>query len=174
MDRYSGMAYARPGNLMPIVVRDWPLESSGSFGREARVPTALNISNSTVHWDTPAFLDALDMAGRFGKTGKDLACIYLHHLWQHFLNFAQLGAYEKQQMRIVVTLPAGWPDAICVKVKDVLDQAGILGSVPSYDLQFLREPQAVALAMVYDAKDDSLLAVRLGNGIDLDAMLTSS
>ncbi|KEZ44401.1 hypothetical protein SAPIO_CDS3391 [Scedosporium apiospermum] len=109
----------------------------------------------TIHWGygVPEDVDAFRLFKLLLLHPDDLE----PGLWKHFLARTQLSSAEREQMRIVVSLPASWPDTILATMKDILVQAGIIGSRHGHNLQFVREPQAAALAMIYDAEVSGFL-----------------
>lgn len=175
--------------MVPTVFVDWPTVGGADLRQEVKVPTTMDTTlGPTIHWgygvpedvdafrlfkllllhpddlepgvrNWAAFQNAQERGGKSRRSANDLAGTYLCQLWKHFLARTQLSSTEREQMRIVVSLPASWPDTILATMKDILVQAGIIGSRHGHNLQFVREPQAAALAMIYDAEVSGFLKV---------------
>ncbi|KAK4154802.1 hypothetical protein C8A00DRAFT_32397 [Chaetomidium leptoderma] len=157
---YSGIAFARPGDLVPKALHTWPSRSSHVSAKYSKVPTALSISpDNDTQWGygvssenepfvlfklllvrqdllpqtvqtSPLFRDIQKKSALVGMTGRALASAYLGKLWQHFLSDARFNEQERNEMQLAITIPAGWPESVQADMTAALREAGILASTP--------------------------------------------
>lgn len=91
-----------------------------------------------------------------------LTAAYLKHLWaKASVSLADRLRPERLQdlyMRLVVTIPAVWPQDASGRMHKALEDSGILGSARLVNLHFMRETEASAVYSLTDIALDSALA----------------
>jgi molecular chaperone DnaK (HSP70) len=95
------------------------------------------------------------------KSAMELVSMYLGELWDHFVVSDTISAEDPTGLQIYITIPAGWPDSVRKQMTGALDKAGIITWAPGCRVEYLREPQAAAHAMVHDLQQQIKLQVRV-------------
>ncbi|KAK4041240.1 hypothetical protein C8A01DRAFT_34761 [Parachaetomium inaequale] len=178
----SAIAYARPGNRTPKRLWKWNSMGSNAPINAAKAPTRLLLgADDSVDWGfiTPSEGEILDLfklllvpddllppaihgsplfqalqkkRAQLGMTATDLTAIYLGPLMQHLVRVIRLTDEQRRNMELVVTIPAGWPESVC-----------ILGPGSGVHLRFVGEARAAAGAMIEDLR--LVKEVRVGDMI---------
>ncbi|KAL7909218.1 actin-like ATPase domain-containing protein [Trichoderma velutinum] len=89
----------------------------------------------------------------------DIISDYLRELWNHSLSCIEraegASMMNLSSLKVIVTLPAIWPPYAQFRMKEAIEKAGIMNfrSTADTTLQFIREPEAAALASLQDMSD---------------------
>lgn len=97
--------------------------------------------------------EARDRLQDLGKSAVDVIASFLKRLWSHCLERMKVAeganTVDTSRFHVVVTLPAIWPNYARERMRQAVDQAGILQQRPGVGkttLDFVTEPEAAALA----------------------------
>ncbi len=99
-------------------------------------------------------------------TTIEVIALFLRHLWnhaiQHITKSVSCNLVNYSRFRIVITLPAIWPEYARVRMKEAAKQAGMLAEreAGETELVFLAEPETAALATLSDMKNRCDIKVR--------------
>ncbi|KAK5990390.1 Heat shock 70 kDa 12B-like protein [Cladobotryum mycophilum] len=100
--------------------------------------------------------EARALLTRLNKHAIEVISNYLRELWDHSIENIERsvgrGLVQLSRFKIVVTLPAIWPAYAQARMKQAIEQAGILEMRSAGDttLTFVSEPEAAALATIED------------------------
>lgn len=107
-------------------------------------------------FNSDQYKEAVSISQKLGKTGVELIAEYLKQIWLHTLDVIERSDgrefLELCAFKIVVTLPAIWPEYTKMRMTKAMKKAGILGArdAGQSSLRFVSEPEAAALATITD------------------------
>jgi molecular chaperone DnaK (HSP70) len=103
---------------------------------------------------------------RHNITTVDAIALYLRHLWNHSIqriaDTVSRNLVNYCRFRIVMTLPAIWPEYARSRMRNAVEQAGMLKERLAGDTEliFVSEPEAAALATLADMEGRCDIKVR--------------
>lgn len=114
---------------------------------------------------------------KMNKTAIEVIGLYLRLLWNHAIDVITTALGSSLVMistfRVVVTLPAIWPEYAKKRMRDAIEFSGITNSREAGQTQvsFVSEPEAAALSTLHDMSDrhdvqadDTFIVVDCGGG----------
>lgn len=177
---YSGVSWAiNGGNKKIRVVNDWPNPDSSLLTND-KVPTKITYQNwkanrwgysielkeqplswfkllldpnNKINKESDKVTDVLRQLVALNKSPEDIAADYLRKIWQYTKEDIQKVRgddwAEIYTVRAVLTVPAIWSDS----AKDRTMRIAHLAGLPE-DISLVTEPEAAALAVLREKKDD--------------------
>jgi molecular chaperone DnaK (HSP70) len=113
-------------------------------------------------------------------TTVDAIALYLRHLWNHsiqrIVDTVSENLVNYCRFRIVMTLPAIWPEYARGRMRNAVEQAGMLTErlAGETELIFVSEPEAAALATLADMEGRCDIKVRITSIVHSITPLTST
>lgn len=104
-------------------------------------------------------MNAKKILKKLNKEPVEVIGDYIGRLWSHSYDEIQKSMgrqfLESCNLKIVATLPAIWPPYAQVRMREAIQLAGMLRKRPAGvpTLSFISEPEAAALASIYDIVD---------------------
>jgi molecular chaperone DnaK (HSP70) len=102
-----------------------------------------------------------------GLTAVDVTGDYLRRLWDHCQGqiASEIGGEEvlaSTSLKVVMAIPAIWPSYAKDLMREAADAAGITNlRIPGEtEVTFISEPEAAALSMITDLRDNQGISVR--------------
>lgn len=93
----------------------------------------------------------------YNKTSVEVISLYLRHLWNHatarIVDALGRTLVNFSKYHIAITLPAIWPEYAQARMREAATRAGMLSTNRiggATELSFISEPEAAALATLYD------------------------
>ena len=112
---------------------------------------------------------------KHNKTSVEVISLYLRHLWNHasarIVDALGRSLVNFSKFHIVITLPAIWPEYAQARMREAATRAGILSTDRiggATELSFISEPEAAALATLYDMDGRCDIKVRGQNRAKID------
>jgi molecular chaperone DnaK (HSP70) len=120
--------------------------------------------------DSGHLVDAQKKLEERGMDVVEVIADYLGKLWDHTLSEIQTELdIELLPLRVAITIPAIWPQYARVKMRQAAKKAGIMAPRPIGEtiLNLVEEPEAAALATLFERKNYPEIAVRASRSISL-------